>query len=84
MSKKNSPTHKKAIEAARKAGYDMANYVGQSKDGSNVYITYNSVPLYIGLPAFVKVKAGEAHGVDFKGTEFDECFKLLENCNEAE
>lgn len=82
MTKKKSPTHKAAIVEARKAGYDTANYVGQSKDGANVYIASHSTLHYCGLPAFVKVKDGKARMLDFKGAEFDECFELLGICEE--
>lgn len=82
MSKKKSPTRKKTIETARKAGYDSANYVGQTNDGSNVYICTTDAPSFLGLPAFIKVKDGKSRRIDFKGAEFDECFKLLEKLEE--
>jgi len=82
MSKKKSPTRKIAIAFARRYGYDTANYVGQAKDGSNVYISTHSTLHYCGLPAFIKVKDGKAHGVDFKGAEFNECFALLGHCED--
>lgn len=80
MANRKSPTHKIAIKEARKAGYDTAVYVGLTKDGANAYIASHSMPCYLGLPAFIKVKDGKAHRLDFRGTEFDECFEILGGC----
>lgn len=77
MSKKKTPTLKSAIAMARKASYETARYVGQTKDGANVYMAAHNTLHYLGLPAFIKVLDGKAHPVDFKGAEFGECFAIL-------
>lgn len=76
MTKAKSLTHKAAIAKAREAGYATARYVGQAKDGTNIYICDTDRPYANGLPDFIKVRDGRAWFVD-DTAEYDECFDAL-------